>query len=165
MVSFISSHDVFSEVTDFEHNVVPAKSDKWVSFKALSDATAKFSGSCSKDDLEGLWNAWLMLTGLDDVRQGTNQAEYKREYIQFHAVMINAFGYAVQRLSEGRGVRGVTLMIEDTVMNTGIAEREDFSSFHHGTGFVPAVRKPANGHCECICSKGGCSTSDGCHRE
>ena len=27
-------------------------------------------------------------------------------------------------------------------MNTGIAEREDFSSFHHGTGFVPAVRKP-----------------------
>jgi hypothetical protein len=43
---------------------------------------------------------WLMLTGLDDIRQGTNQAEYKREYIQFHAVMINAFGYAVQRLSE-----------------------------------------------------------------
>lgn len=113
-----------------------------MSFKALSDATAKFSDSCSQDDLEGLWNAWLMLTGLDDIRRGTNQAEYKREYIQFHAVMINAFGYAVQRLSEGRGVRGVTLMIEDLVMNTGIAEREDFSSFHLGMEFVPAVRKP-----------------------
>ncbi|MDP0941398.1 hypothetical protein Q6253_29625, partial [Klebsiella quasipneumoniae] len=58
-----------------------------------------------------------MLTGLDDIRQGTNQAEYKREYIQFHAVMIKAFGYAVQRLSEGRGVRGVTLMIEDPLPN------------------------------------------------
>lgn len=77
-----------------------------MSFKALSDATAKFSDSCSQDDLEGLWNAWLMLTGLDDIRRGTNQAEYKREYIQFHAVMINAFGYAVQRLSEGRGFAG-----------------------------------------------------------
>lgn len=53
MVSFISSHEVFSEVTDFEHNVVPAKSDKWVSFKALSDATAKFSGSCSRMILKG----------------------------------------------------------------------------------------------------------------
>lgn len=47
-----------------------------------------------------------MLTGLDDIRRGTNQAEYKREYIQFHAVMINAFGYAVQRLSEGREFAG-----------------------------------------------------------
>ncbi|MDP1051246.1 hypothetical protein Q6251_29805, partial [Klebsiella quasipneumoniae] len=62
MVSFITSHDVFSEVTDFVHNVVPAKSDKWVSFKALSDATAKVSGSCSNDDLEGLWNALYQFT-------------------------------------------------------------------------------------------------------
>ncbi|EMT6398497.1 TPA: DGQHR domain-containing protein [Klebsiella oxytoca] len=141
MVSFISSHAVFSEVTDFEHNVVPAKSDKWVSFKALSDATAKFSDSCSQDDLEGLWNAWLMLTGLDDIRRGTNQAEYKREYIQFHAVMINAFGYAVQRLSEGRGVRGVTLMIEDLVMNTGIAEREDFFLISSWNGICASCEK------------------------
>lgn len=141
MVSFISSHEVFSEVTDFEHNVVPAKSDKWVSFKALSDATAKFSDSCSKDDLEGLWNAWLMLTGLDDIRRGTNQVEYKREYIQFHAVMINAFGYAVQRLSEGRGVRGVTLMIEDLVMNTGIAEREDFFLISSWDGICASCEK------------------------
>lgn len=141
MVSFISSHSVFSEITDFEHNVVPAKSDKWVSFKALSDATAKFSGSCSQDDLEGLWNAWLMLTGLDDIRRGTNQAEYKREYIQFHAVMINAFGYAVQRLSEGRGVRGVTLMIEDLVMNTGIADREDFFLISSWDGICASCEK------------------------
>lgn len=141
MVSFISLHSVFSEITDFEHNVVPAKSDKWVSFKALSDATAKFSGSCSQDDLEGLWNAWLMLTGLDDIRRGTNQAEYKREYIQFHAVMINAFGYAVQRLSEGRGVRGVTLMIEDLVMNTGIAEREDFFLISSWDGICASCEK------------------------
>ena len=91
-------------------------------------------------------------------------AEYKREYIQFHAVMINAFGYAVQRLSEGRGVRGVTLMIEDTVMNTGIAEREDFSSFHHGTGFVPAVKAGPTVIANVSAQKAA-AASDGCHRE
>ncbi|STW30683.1 Uncharacterised protein [Klebsiella michiganensis] len=82
-----------------------------------------------------------MLTGLDDIRRGTNQAEYKREYIQFHAVMINAFGYAVQRLSEGRGVRGVTLMIEDLVMNTGIAEREDFFLISSWDGICASCEK------------------------
>ncbi|WP_232689626.1 hypothetical protein LW586_07125 [Klebsiella quasipneumoniae] len=82
-----------------------------------------------------------MLTGLDDIRRGTNQVEYKREYIQFHAVMINAFGYAVQRLSEGRGVRGVTLMIEDLVMNTGIAEREDFFLISSWDGICASCEK------------------------
>ncbi|HCI6740165.1 TPA: hypothetical protein NPP67_001161 [Klebsiella variicola subsp. variicola] len=27
------------------------------------------------------------------------------------------------------------------------------------------VENQANGHCKCICTKGGCITSDGCHRE
>ncbi|QGX91224.1 DGQHR domain-containing protein [Tatumella sp. TA1] len=126
MVDFISADLVLSEVTDFEHNVVPAKSNKWISFKAITDATAKFSAESSLEDIKGLWSSWLLLTGLDDIRRGTSQSEYKREYIQFHAVMINAFGYAVQKLSQGSSVRAVTLMIEDLAMNTNLAEREDF---------------------------------------
>lgn len=55
--------------------------------------------------------------------------------------MINAFGYAVQRLSEGRGVRGVTLMIEDLVMNTGITDREDFFLISSWDGVCASCEK------------------------
>lgn len=77
-------------------------------------------------DIESIWEAWLLLTAIDDIRHGTNQGEYKRDYIQFHAVMINAFGYAVQRLLADYAVREVVAMIEALAMATGTAEREDF---------------------------------------
>jgi hypothetical protein len=41
--------------------------------------------------------------------------------------MINAFGYAIQRLLVDRSVRDVTAMIEALALDTGTAEREDFS--------------------------------------
>ncbi|EEU9533591.1 DGQHR domain-containing protein [Escherichia coli] len=130
MVSFLSQHDTFSAITDFEHNVVPAKSKQWVSFKAMSDATAKFSGIGSKPlemgDIESIWEAWLRLTQIEAIRQGTSQADYKRDYIQFHAVMINAFGYAVQRLMTDHSIRDITVMIEDLALNTNPEEMEDF---------------------------------------
>ncbi|HGO4273612.1 DGQHR domain-containing protein [Klebsiella quasipneumoniae] len=130
MVSFISSHDVFSEVTDFEHNAVPAKSDKWVSFKALSDATSKFASAGSKPlemgDIESIWEAWLALTQIEAIRYGTRQADYKRDYIQFHAVMINAFGYAVQRLMDAHSIVDIVQMIKELVSNAGSSEMEDF---------------------------------------
>jgi hypothetical protein len=48
------------------NNVVPSKSSKWVSFKALSDATDKFSTIAGKKlemgDIESIWEAWLLLT-------------------------------------------------------------------------------------------------------
>lgn len=105
MVSFLSTHAVYSEITDFEHNVVPAKSDLWISFKPMSDATAKFSGSgdvLATGDIYDIWDAWLKLTAMEGVRHGCKPAEYKRDYIQFHAVMINAFGYAMQELLRHR---------------------------------------------------------------
>ncbi|GHO15857.1 hypothetical protein MY011_20900 [Escherichia coli] len=43
MISFLTQHTVFADITDFEHNVVPLKSNMWVSFKALTDATSKFA--------------------------------------------------------------------------------------------------------------------------
>lgn len=130
LINFITQNDVFAEVTDFEHNVVPAKSSLWVSFKALSDATDKFSTVAGKKlemgDVESIWESWLLLTGIDDIRHGTNQGEYKRDYIQFHAVMINAFGYAMQRLLAEHSVRDVVAMIEALALATGTADREDF---------------------------------------
>ncbi|MCC2016273.1 DGQHR domain-containing protein, partial [Enterobacter hormaechei] len=130
MVSFLSQHDTFSEVTDFEHNVVPAKSKLWVSFKALSDATAKFANAGSKPlemgDIESIWEVWLSLTQIEAIRHGTSQADYKRDYIQFHAVMINAFGYAVQRLMADHSIVDIVQMIEDLASNAGASEMEDF---------------------------------------
>jgi len=130
MVSFLTQHDVFSEITDFEHNVVPAKSNLWVSFKALSDATAKFAGTgetaLSDGDVYDIWDAWLKLTAADDIRKGVVPAEYKREYIQFHAVMINAFGFAVHELLKHHPVRGVVLMIEELSVKASMLEIENF---------------------------------------
>lgn len=130
MVNFLSQHEVFADITDFEHNVVPAKSSRWVSFKALCDATAKFATVAGKTldmgDIESIWRAWILFTAIDDIRHGTNQGEYKRDYIQFHSVMINAFGYAIQRLLSEHSVRSVITMIEGLALNTGIAEREDY---------------------------------------
>lgn len=130
MVSFLTAHPVFSEVTDFEHNIVPGKSHLWISFKALSDATAKFINAgkepIRQEDVHEIWHSWIGLTGIDWIRNGTNQAEYKREYIQFHAVMINAFGYAVQSLLSQYHPRGIVLMLEELALNATAAELEDF---------------------------------------
>lgn len=130
MVAFLTQHAVFTEITDFEHNVVPAKSSLWVSFKAFSDATAKFAGTgdntLSDGDVYDVWEAWLKLTAADDIRNGVVPAEYKRDYIQFHAVMINAFGFAVQELLKHRPVRGVVLMIEDLATKSTIMDLENF---------------------------------------
>lgn len=130
MVSFLSSNNVFEAITDFEHNVVPAKSSKWISFKALCDATSKFTNvnekKLDKSDVWSIWEWWLELTGIDAVRHGTSQSEYKRDYIQFHAVMINAFGYAMQSLLSAHSVSEVLELLKTFVLNADLAERENF---------------------------------------
>lgn len=130
LIEFLSQHAVFSEITDFEHNAVPAKSRLWISFKALCDATDKFCTVSGQKlvmgDIWSIWESWLLLTAIDDIRHGTSQAEYKRDYIQFHAVMINAFGYAVQRLLAGHTVREVVALVEGLALDTGTADLEDF---------------------------------------
>lgn len=130
MVSFLSTHAVFSEITDFEHNVVPAKSDLWISFKPMRDATAKFSGNgddaLTTGDIYDIWEAWLKLTAIEGVRHGVSPAEYKRDYIQFHAVMINAFGYAIQELLRRRPAHIIVQMIEDLVTKATMTELENF---------------------------------------
>ncbi len=93
MISFLTQHTVFADITDFEHNVVPLKSNMWVSFKALTDATSKFARNGNQQlemgYIESVWEAWITLTQIDSIRHGVHHATYKRDYIQFHGVMIN----------------------------------------------------------------------------
>ncbi|MGL5389958.1 MAG: hypothetical protein ACRDA8_00965, partial [Shewanella sp.] len=100
------------------------------SFKAICDATAKFYGDGDnkreQSDIEALWQSWTYLTDIDDIRQGTNQNEYKKDYIQFHAVMINAYGYAVSRLLQDHSVTQVTEMIDKLAMKTESWQKEYF---------------------------------------
>ena len=145
LINFLTQNNVFADVVDFEHNVVPSKSNKWVSFKALTDSTAKFSSANGKGlemgDIESIWEAWLLLTAVDDIRRGTNQAEYKRDYIQFHAVMINAFGYAIQQLLNDHSVRDIAAMIEQLALSSGSSELEDFFLISNWGGICANVEK------------------------
>lgn len=145
MVQFLSQHAVFSEITDYEHNIVPAKSNLWVSFKALSDATAKFSGSggdaLQAGDVYDVWEAWLKLTAVDDIRHGVVPAEYKRDYIQFHAVMINAFGYAMQELLKHYPVRSIVLMIEELTSKATSFDLENFFMISNWGGVCANTEK------------------------
>ena len=68
----------------------------------------------------------MALTQIEAIRHGTSQADYKRDYIQFHAVMINAFGYAVQRLMADHSIVDIVQMIEDLASNAGSSDMEDF---------------------------------------
>ena len=130
MISFLTQHTVFADITDFEHNVVPLKSDMWVSFKALTDATSKFARNGNQQlemgYIESVWEAWITLTQIDSIRHGVHHATYKRDYIQFHGVMINAFGFAVQQMMVNHSIAEITSMIEKLCATTSSAEREDF---------------------------------------
>ncbi|EEW7518328.1 DGQHR domain-containing protein [Escherichia coli] len=130
MISFLTQHTVFADITDFEHNVVPLKSNMWVSFKALTDATSKFARNGNQQlemgYIESVWEAWITLTQIDSIRHGVHHATYKRDYIQFHGVMINAFGFAVQQMMVNHSIAEITSMIEKLCATTSSAEREDF---------------------------------------
>jgi len=128
VIRFLKNHTLFSKITDFEHNVVPAKSDFFLSFKAIADATAKFIGEgekrLSNEDVQGIWEAWAMFSGINEIHGTTAQAEYKKEYIQFHAVLIIAFGYAVAQLLHEKTAREVIMLIEKLSVETELWQRE-----------------------------------------
>lgn len=76
--------------------------------------------------IESVWEAWITLTQIDSIRHGVHHATYKRDYIQFHGVMINAFGFAVQQMMVNHSIAEITSMIEKLCATTSSAEREDF---------------------------------------
>ncbi|EJD6659791.1 DGQHR domain-containing protein [Enterobacter cloacae] len=145
LVSFLRKHSLFSALVDFEHNVVPAKSNYWVSFKALCDATMKFIGEgenrLSDEAVADIWNAWLSLTALEEARIGTSHSEYKKDYIQFHAVMINAFGFAVKHLLADKTPEEVAMAINKLAIETEEWQREHFFLIKNWGGICANTEK------------------------
>lgn len=129
LMSLFSTHPVFREITDFEHNTVPASSNYLVSFKPLCDATARFAGTgdarMSSAQMMAIWDAWLELTAVSAV-QGIKLADYRKDYIQFYSVMLNAFGLAVQQLRGDIPAEEIVNAIQALTEATDPGEREEF---------------------------------------
>lgn len=87
---------------DFEHNVVPVKSTKLISFKALYDATKKMlslRGTAAPSELNRetamlMWSAWSQLMRWEDLAADEAAREYRKQALGLHGVMINAIGTA-----------------------------------------------------------------------
>lgn len=130
MVSFTRENSVFKDITDYEHNIVPSKSSYFISFKALCDSTSKFIGSgdnrLKDENVKALWEAWLQLTAVDDIRGTTTHSEYKKEYIQFHAVMIVAYGFAISRLLQKHTVNETISLVERLAIGADTWIKEEF---------------------------------------
>lgn len=142
LLEMFRTHAVFSRITDFEHNTVPAKSDCLVSFKPLCDATAKFIGAgdarLTNEQLITIWEAWLNLTAVNDVA-GIPLSSYKKDYIQFYSVMLNAFGMAVQELRAGRSPEEVATLINTLAISTDTRQKEQFFTISSWDGYCVSV--------------------------
>lgn len=77
--------------------------------------------------IESVWEAWITLTQIDSIRHGVHHATYKRDYIQFHGVMINAFGFAVQQMMVNHSIAEITSMIENYVQLPALQKERIFS--------------------------------------
>lgn len=93
---------------DYEHNVVPAKSDLLISFKALHDATRKMFGLRAGDEISDalredairLWKAWGRALHWTWLAENVGPALYRTRHIGTHGVMVNAIGIATAMMLE-----------------------------------------------------------------
>lgn len=93
---------------DYEHNVVPAKSDLLISFKALHDATRKMFGLRAGDEISEalfedgicLWKAWSKALHWAWLTENVGPALYRTQHIGTHGVMVNAIGIATAMMLE-----------------------------------------------------------------
>lgn len=93
---------------DYEHNVVPGKSDLLVSFKALHDATRKMFGLRAGDEIPAalrheavtLWSAWADALHWEWVAEMLGASTYRTMAIGTHGVMVNAIGLATAMMLE-----------------------------------------------------------------
>jgi DNA sulfur modification protein DndB len=108
VLQVVNSSSVLHGRVDFEHNVVPAKSDLLVSFKAIHDATRKMFGLKPKDEITDqirkgavmLWSAWAEVLRWEWMAANIGPAAYRSQYIGTHGVMINAIGVATAIMLE-----------------------------------------------------------------
>lgn len=126
---------VISEWVDYEHNVIPSKSNMLVSFKALYDATKRIFNAPTGDILSeatktqavAIWSSWAYLTGLTEEHNKIHSLDYRKEHITFHGVLINAFSFAVcELLKEGKCIEDVITKINGTACIVNEAKRDAF---------------------------------------
>lgn len=137
----VMENSVLHSKTDFERTNITGKNSKfWVSFKALCDASARFITIANDDDrdkkfsdLKRVWGAWTRFTGLSDAGE-QNYSDYVQEWLTFTAVLVNAFGFAVQELLESMTVYQVCERLDEMVDCSSRRERDDFFLYEHFAG-------------------------------
>lgn len=121
---------------DFEHNAVPSKSDKLISFKALNDATKKMLGLRNnseptpqqRDEAVKLWSAWSSAMHWQDISQDEIAPEYRSESLGIHGVMVNAMGLATANMLQTHN--------SDEIVNLLSCAESGDRNFHYRETFL-----------------------------
>lgn len=121
---------------DFEHNAVPSKSYKLISFKALNDATKKMLGlrnnseptAQQRDEAVKLWTAWSSAMRWQDIAQDELAPEYRSESLGLHGVMVNAMGLATANMLKTRN--------SDEIVNLLSCAESGDRGFHYRETFL-----------------------------
>lgn len=121
---------------DFEHNAVPAKSSRLISFKALNDATKKMLSLRASSEptlqqreaAEKLWSAWSGAMRWLDIAQDDIAAEYRQEALGLHGIMINAMGMATARMLQTRPI--------DSIVSLLACAEQGENGFHYRDSFM-----------------------------
>lgn len=108
---------------DYEHNVVPAKSELLISFKALHDATRKMFGLRAGDEISTqmrtdavqLWKAWSVALHWEWLAETIGTPAYRAKHIGTHGVMINAIGIATAMMLENHTPKAVSALLSRNV--------------------------------------------------
>lgn len=126
--------------TDFERTNITGKNLFWVSFKSICDATARFTKITEDSDTDKLihdtasiWEAWCDFSGLNDAGE-YSYADYAQEWVTFTAVMVNAFGFAVQELLESMPVEVLVERLHNMAASTPRRVRDDFFLYPKWSG-------------------------------
>ncbi|EBW6765675.1 hypothetical protein DP806_16555 [Salmonella enterica subsp. enterica serovar Saintpaul] len=114
---------------DYEHNVVPAKSDLLVSFKALHDATRKMFGLRAGDpvtaemqrDAVTLWTAWSVALHWQWLTKYVGPAAYRKKHLGTHGVMVNAIGIATAMMLEHHSAEAIATQLNRDVSPSVLA--------------------------------------------
>lgn len=135
----ILNNPLLKEKVDFERNTVSSKGNKWVSFKALHDATERFCTHIeddvvrrSEDDIQAIWNGWASFTGLNETSCYTF-GEYTQEWLTFTSVMVNAFGFAVNQILKEMTVQELTERLQLMGDKKNLASRENYFIYQNWT--------------------------------
>lgn len=114
-----STVPALQERVDFEHNVVPAKSELLISFKALYDGTRKMFGLRAGDtvpeslrhDAVTIWDAWSRTIHWEWLAKYIGPAEYRAKHLGTHGVMVNAIGVATSMMLENHTADDLARML------------------------------------------------------